>query len=157
MENKQFKFQSAVLKLRKKYDEIKKTDQRFPRISGIPYRKNKKRTSIEKLMIQILNELFLDYEVEVPLIFGNLIRIFDFEIKNSNRGKIIIETDGDYWHFNKGNDKLSMNYMHLKNKKNDAMKNIIAKKHGYKVIRVWEKNLLENYDEVKQMILRECI
>ena len=37
-------------------------------------------------------------------------------------------------------------------KKNDAIKNWLAKKEGYNLIRIKEKELLEEYDGVKEKI-----
>ncbi len=132
---------------------MRKTDQKFHKIPDLPYRKNKKRTSAEQMMIQILNELMIEFEVEFPIVFASSYKLFDFKINGKD---ILIEVDGDYWHGNQENDRIKINYMHLKNKKNDMLKNIIAKKKGFKLIRVWETDLQDKYDEIKQMILKEC-
>ena len=43
--------------------------------------------------------------------------------------------------------------MQLKNKQNDMIKNWVAKNSGYKLIRVWENDIKENYEEVKSRIV----
>jgi len=61
---------------------------------------------------------------------------YDFKIKNK---PIIIEVDGDYWH---GNPKKKHYYKYVNEiKDNDKLKEDIAKKKGYKVIRLWESDI----------------
>ena len=120
-------------------------------IHKIPDRLKKHETNIERIMKRILRELFIDYEFQFPIKWANTYKIYDFKISNKN---ILIEVDGEYWH---SAEDVKKNFMHLKNKKNDYLKNIIAKKRGYKLIRIWGKDLQEKYDDVKQRISEEII
>jgi very-short-patch-repair endonuclease len=44
------------------------------------------------------------------------------------------------------------NFMQLKNKQNDMIKNWVAKNAGYKLIRIWEKDIEEDYEGIKNKI-----
>ena len=85
----------------------------------------------ERQFVQILkskNILFEhQYEVEGKL--------FDFYIPDGN---ILIEIDGVYWH---DRDGTRNTLMHQRIKQNDLLKNEIAQKHGFNLIRLWEDEL----------------
>jgi len=113
------------------------------------YRRKIKRTSAEQRVMDVLNELQIPYEIEFPIQFGNHCKLYDIKILDKN---ILIEVDGDYWHSLHG-DKI--NYIQLKNKKNDALKNIIAKIKGYKLIRIWEFEINNFREDVVSKIKKE--
>ena len=61
--------------------------------------------------------------------------------------------DGNYWHGNKETMRSGKpNFMQLKNKQNDMIKNWVAKNAGYKLIRIWEKEIEEDYEGIKNKI-----
>jgi very-short-patch-repair endonuclease len=60
----------------------------------------------------------------------------------------MLEVDGAYYHGER--DKPS--YVTLMAKKNDMIKNWLAKKEGYKLIRIKEKQLKEEYNTVVENI-----
>lgn len=68
-------------------------------------------------------------------------KIYDFFLPNYN---ILIEIDGIYWH-GKGISDDMLNETQLKNRKNDKLKNKIAKNNNYKLIRIWGDEL-ENFN-----------
>lgn len=115
-----------------------------------PNRKFTKRTGIEKEMMKILKDLHLEYEIEYPIWFADSWKLYDFRI-NPN---ILIEVDGDYFHGNpsKNIDKRK-NFFILKNKKNDVLKNFVAKRNGYRLLRFWEDQIYNNKDEVINELL----
>ena len=109
-------------------------------------------------MMNILNELHIEFESEYPIYFCHTWKVYDMRIGDS----ILIEVDGDYWHGNPEKAKVSQFHL-LKNKKNDLMKDFIAKKNGFNLLRFWEsdvhnakdlvvKRLLEAIKEVKEVI-----
>lgn len=99
-------------------------------------------TKLEKKCIKLLNELGIKYEY-LPVIKENF--IVDFRI-----GKLIIQTDGDYWHghsrFNPLTDRQKAQ------KKRDAAQDKYLSVCGYKIIRIWESDLDK---DVLEKILHE--
>ena len=86
---------------------------------------------------KLLNELGIEYRTQ-EIVGG---KIFDFYIPSEN---LLVEIDGDYWH---GNPKVykKPNKMQNTNRRNDRKKTLIAEQGGYKISRVWESDLKENY------------
>jgi len=113
-----------------------------------PSRKNRRRTKPEKAMCEILQDLFIEYEIEYPIAFCRRWKYYDFKIGEN----ILIEVDGDYIH---GNSDVVENksFLHKKNQKNDTEKNFIARVRGYKLLRFWESDLYNQPDYVKDNIL----
>ena len=110
-------------------------------IEGMARRMDKNPTAPEKFFISILKEIGIPYETQ-KIVGG---KIYDFFIPSKN---ILIEVDGDYWH---GKDK-QLKEMSLIQKKafyNDIKKNAIAKNNGYQIERVWEEEIMENYELTK--------
>jgi len=116
-----------------------------------PDRKNRKRTGPERIMIEILRSLYIDFEVEYPIYFAGEWKVYDFRIED----KLLIEVDGNYWHgkVDKESKIRVSKFYQLKNKKNDHLKNFIAKRNGYEMLRFWETDLLDNREVVASKIL----
>ena len=115
-------------------------------------RKHKKRTWCEQALQDMLDEMNIAYDIEKSLKFKNTWKHFDINLIDY---PVLIEVDGNYWHGNKETmRKGKPNFMQLKNKQNDMIKNWVAKNAGYKLIRVWELDIKENYDEVKGRITK---
>lgn len=96
----------------------------------------------EREFKKLLKELKVPFEIQK--IIGN--KIFDFYIPHLN---LIIEVDGCYYHGNP--EKFAvLNNMQKKNIRNDAFKDALAKGHGYSIERVWESDLKEKYEAVKE-------
>ena len=113
-------------------------------------RKNVKRSWCEAAMGDLLDEMDIDYDIEKSLKFKNGWKHYDINLIDY---PILIEVDGDYWHRNKETKGATKpNFIQMKNKQNDYIKNFVAKNAGYKLIRVWESDLKDNYDGVKERI-----
>lgn len=89
---------------------------------------NAKETKIEKITQSFLEKMGLQFESQVPL---EGVTIADFYLRNSNT---VIFCDGDYWH------------RKPEVAERDRRQNKILKEAGYRVIRLWEKDIL-NYSD----------
>jgi len=91
-----------------------------------------------------LDDLKIEWEREKPLQYmrGHW-RYYDFHLIEHG---VLIEVDGSYWHDSR--DKPS--YVIMMAKKNDMVKNWLAKKEGYELIRIKEKELIGEYDTIKE-------
>tara|TARA_B100000809_G_scaffold192846_1_gene191738 strand:+ start:57 stop:515 length:459 start_codon:yes stop_codon:yes gene_type:complete len=114
-------------------------------------RKHKKRTWCEQAVQDMLEEMDLAFDIEKSLKFKNTWKHFDINLIDY---PILIEVDGNYWHGNKETMREGKpNFMQLRNKQNDMIKNWVARNAGYKLIRIWEKDIQDDYDGVKSKIL----
>lgn len=129
------------------YERLKAIAVREKKDPG-PARKHKKRTKPEKQMIEILSELGVLFEPEFSIKFGPDWRVFDFRVGD----RLLIEVDGDFYHANEDTMQ-GLTHMHLRAKKNDYLKNIIAKKNNFKLLRFWASEINENREHVKQQII----
>lgn len=103
-----------------------------------------KMTWPEREFKKLLKELGVKHEVQK--IVGK--KIFDFYLNEYN---LLVEVDGDYWHYNANTIKTeNINNIQKRNIKNDIYKNSLATGFGYKIERVWESDLKNNYKEVKK-------
>jgi hypothetical protein len=111
-------------------------------------RKNKKRTSPERAMMDILGKMNIPYEEEYSIPFTNTWRVYDFLLLDTD---ILIEVDGDYIH---GNREVVERYnaMHFKNMQNDKVKNWIAKERGFQLLRFWQSTIENDPDLVMEKI-----
>ena len=100
-----------------------------------------KMTSVELMFESVLKNLKIEYETQK--IIKN--KIFDFYIPKNN---LLIEVDGCYWHGNPEKYKI-LNNTQKKNKINDVFKDSLAKGLNYKIERVWESDLKNNYEQIK--------
>ena len=115
----------------------KKLEAKAKKMSG-------KMTAPEVKFAKMLKELKIKFETQKVL--GN--KIYDFYIPSAN---ILVEVDGDYYH---GNpliyENKDLNKMQKRNMKNDKFKDVLAKGNGFKLERVWEYDLNNNYKEEKK-------
>jgi len=81
----------------------------------------------------ILNELNIDYIFQYRV--DN--KYYDFYIPETNT---LVEVDGIYWH---GKDKLDteLDAAQIRTRKNDKIKNELAKRLGFNLIRIWSDEL----------------
>jgi len=98
---------------------------------------SEKKTWPELEFEKMLNELGVEFRTQ-EIVGG---KIFDFYIPSEN---LLVEIDGDYWHGNPSVYKRP-NKMQNTNRKNDRRKTLIAENEGYKISRVWESDLKDNY------------
>jgi len=137
----------------KELSKIKK-NARNPFGSSDSIKKNaskmtKKMTKPEKEMNQILKELKVEFEPQKVVGF----KIYDFYVPQSN---LLIEVDGDYFHANpEVYTEEALNSMQKRNLKNDEFKDTLANGRGYNLIRVWESDLANKYEEVKLNIKKQ--
>ncbi len=98
---------------------------------------SEKKTWPELEFERLLEDLGVEFRTQ-EIVGG---KIFDFYIPSEN---LLVEIDGDYWH---GNPKYYArpNKMQNTNRKNDRKKNLIAEQNGYKISRVWESDLKDNF------------
>ncbi len=103
-----------------------------------------RKTSIEKIMENLLQELDLNYKYSFVLQNHQ----YDFLLVDY---KIIIECDGDYRH---ANPKFYPNpkEWQIERQKNDLEKNRIAENNGYSILRFWEDDIKNNISFVRQTI-----
>ena len=102
---------------------------------------SEKMTWPEREFCKILKELKVEFETQK--IIQN--KIFDFYIPSAG---LIVEVDGDYWH-GKQEKFENLNGLQKKNQRNDVYKDGLANIMGYSIERVWESELKENYNAVK--------
>jgi len=102
-------------------------------------------SNLEQMVADMLDDLKIEYEREVPLKYLQGYRYYDFKLIDHN---VMIEVDGAYWHSSKGKPS----YAIMMAKKNDLTKNWLAKKEGFKMLRIKEKELIESYNQVKENI-----
>ncbi|WP_301108330.1 endonuclease domain-containing protein [Sporosarcina sp.] len=102
------------------------------------------KTNIEKVMEALLISLKVNYKYSFILEK----RQFDFLLKDY---KLIIECDGDYWH---ANPKYYPNpaTWQIDRILIDLQKNEIARKNGFKIIRFWEDDILNDFETVKCIV-----
>ena len=105
---------------------------------------SKKMTWPEREFKKMMDELGI--KIESQKIVGG--KIFDFFEPISNT---LIEIDGNYYH---GDREIyeELNPMQKRNKRNDEYKDVLAKGFGYKIERIWESDLKNNYDSIKKRI-----
>jgi very-short-patch-repair endonuclease len=110
---------------------------------------SKTMTKPEREMNQILEELKVEFEPQKVVGF----KIYDFYVPQAN---LLIEVDGDYFHANpEVYTEGSLNSMQKRNVKNDEFKDTLASGRGYNLTRVWESDLANKYEEVKNSIKKQ--
>ena len=103
----------------------------------------------EKIVEKILNELNIEYTFQKRIDYKkNKFYIVDFIINGTN---IVLEAQGDYWH---GNPITHPNPSKTQLEKiaNDKIRKSILEDMGYKVIYLWEYDLINNYQQCKDII-----
>lgn len=103
---------------------------------------------------QILKKLNIEYKKQVKFNFDFKYYLCDFELLNK---KIIIEVQGDYWHGNpKIYNKNQLSDLQIDMINRDKEKKYLLEQLGYKVIYLWEYDLIYNYENCEQIIIN-CI
>lgn len=96
-----------------------------------------KRTTPEIKAAELLTELGIKYREQWHVPYMATWRMFDFYLPELN---ILLEIDGTYWHA-KGVAEDKLNATQRKNKKNDNIKNELAKSKGYTLVRIWSDDI----------------
>lgn len=95
---------------------------------------------------QILKKYKIKYKKESTIVDYNF--ICDFIVGNT-----IIEVQGDYWHANPIiYNKNELNNIQIRNVNRDINKKIALEKLGYKVMYIWEYDLVHNYQMCENKI-----
>ena len=109
-------------------------------------KKVQKETGIEKKIREILTKHEINFVQSFQIKYKRTKKkIYDFLLIDYN---VLIEADGDYWHGNKEMFE-ELNLTQLRNKKNDAFKNVLAEDFGYTLIRFWEHEIDDEKFEKK--------
>ena len=101
--------------------------------------KHRKITQPEKIVKDILEKNKIKYYFQFFINDNGICKAYDFKLKGKD---ILIEVDGDYWHGGPGLNEYFFNVENVK--KNDKLKDKIAKKYGYSVIHIWESEIKSN-------------
>jgi G:T-mismatch repair DNA endonuclease (very short patch repair protein) len=108
-------------------------------------------SKLEKTFSNILDLLSIKYKT---FFYAKDIKAFyDFYIPEYNT---IIEVDGDFWHCNPVKFPEPQYESQKKNLIRDKEKNEWAINNGYKIIRMWENDINNNIQQVKQILLEHC-
>ncbi len=106
-------------------------------------------SKLEKTFANILDLLNIPY---AKFLYAKPIKAFyDFYLEEHN---LIIEVDGDFWHCNPNTKFAEPAYdTQRRNIIRDKEKEEWAKDNGYKLIRIWENDINNNIQKVKQLLL----
>lgn len=148
-EEKKKKVASILRRTKKKLLKPKNKIKKIKYLKAQSYRMSKNTTWPEKEFESVLKEMGIEYESQ-KILRG---KIFDYYIPSCN---MLCEVDGDYYHGNEKKYK-TLNEMQKKIKQNDRYKNIISKGMGYGIFRVWESELKEDRELVKERIRNEIL
>jgi very-short-patch-repair endonuclease len=104
--------------------------------------KHRKINKLEKFVSYILDQNYIEYTNQFFIkTKEGICKSYDFKIKNSN---IILEIDGDYWH---GGPSLNKHFYKLDEvKKNDLIKDQLAKDNNFILLRFWESDIYNQPD-----------
>lgn len=97
---------------------------------------HRRMNKLEKVVADELDKARVPYHFQYFIVENEICKSYDFKIKGK---PIIIEVDGDFWH---GNPARSNHYDKVDTvRRNDRIKDEIAMKRGYKVVRLWESDI----------------
>ena len=107
-------------------------------------------SKLEMVFKEIMESLDIKYIEQFYV--RDIKALYDFKISGT---KILIEVDGDYWHCNPNIEKfrLPTRQWHHDNLKRDIIKNEWASNNGYKLLRFWEYDIMNNRSDVVQRLL----
>ena len=119
-----------------------------PRKNSVSNISKKSQNGLEIKFGTLLNDLGIkfvpQYIVSSPN--GVVRRRYDFYIPSTNT---LIEVDGDYYHCNPIKYPTGPKYeIQKRNMANDKFKNKLAARHGYKIIRFWEHDIMNKQSMV---------
>jgi len=104
-------------------------------------------TKPEQETKRLLRSLKVKYISNFKVIYKSSVKFYDIFIPSLN---LLIEVDGIYWHA-KELKMSQMNDTQQHNRKNDKLKNKIAKNMGYKLVRIWEDEI--TIQKIKEIVL----
>ena len=126
---------------------VKRLKKRLRQGMDMPPMDRSKRpmSGLEQQVADMLDDIGVEWEREKALKYQTGFRYYDFHLIEHG---VLIEVDGEYYH----DTREKASYVILMAKKNDGIKNWLAKSRGYKLIRIKEKQLKEEYDTVMEII-----
>jgi very-short-patch-repair endonuclease len=96
------------------------------------------------------------------IIFQEEVSVGDYWMDFTTNNKICIEVNGDYWHCNP--KKYKSDYLNRKTKKTaaeiwekDKERKEFIEKSGYKVIILWESDIMKNINSILETTLKEIM
>lgn len=95
-----------------------------------------------------LDKLGVKYEYQKQ--FKSINRVFDFWLPECN---VLLEIDGDFFHFNPITNKKEPTRMQKKNMRVDEKKNKWALLNNILLIRIWENDIHKFPDKVMKMLI----
>jgi len=102
---------------------------------------------LERMVANELNRKNLKYTFQFFINENGICKSYDFKIKGK---PLIIEVDGDFWH---GNPNTKHHHINVeKTRKNDALKEILAKSKGYRIVRFWESDIKKDSSMVSNKL-----
>lgn len=112
---------------------------------GLRIKRRKGETKIERIVDEIIKDFNVDYER-----YAKPVKDYNYEA-DFLIGKDIIEINGDYYH---GNPKFynELDNIQTINVKKDSIKKDIFEKNGYRVHYIWEYDICNNLEQVKNKI-----
>jgi hypothetical protein len=121
--------------------------------------KHSKISSLNKILYSVLDELHINYKPEHSISYTDESGKKRWKSYDAKVGNLLIEVNGDYWHANpvkyKDDDIFQFPKSRLTAKdiwNLDIYKKKIAEQYGYELMTVWESEIKENINDVKQRI-----
>lgn len=147
--DKKKKVNSLLKRIKKRLLKPKNKIKKIKYLQAQSYRMSQNKTWPENEFESILKEMGIEYESQ-KILRG---KIYDYFIPSAN---MLCEVDGNYYH---GDSRIyeNLNKMQKKIAQNDRYKNIIAKGMGYQLFRVWESELKDSREDVKERIRNEIL
>lgn len=105
--------------------------------------------------VNILDKIGVKYEQQFEA--KSIGRFFDFHLKYDNglSMRVLIEVDGSYWHTDPNIYESPINAIQKRNKRVDKIKDDWTLINGYKLIRFWEKDILNDTENVKKILVEK--
>ena len=111
----------------------------------------KKETEPEKIMRELLGELGFAFQQEYKVCINKFTKVYDFFVYQEDSYCFFIEVDGDFYHAKEALEKKTkLKKWQRKNVNNDKLKNKIAKELGIPLVRVWESDIKNDKEKVKE-------
>ena len=107
-------------------------------------------TDIQQLVVTMLEQINVPYHSQFFIKHNDDTYAYDFKLKEL---PILIEVDGDYWHGGPGANKHVPFVTEVQDK--DNIKDVVARQHGYTVLRFWGSDVKERPFWVIQQILSQ--
>jgi len=143
--NKEFSGKPYQMTSKRKFCSVKCLNIHRSNLAG----KNRKytQTKPELYFMGLLDKNNIEYEFQYRVKWKRgWKKFYDFYIPGKH---LLVEIDGIYWH---GKNKMDgeLNNQQTKTRQNDIIKNELAKKRGYNLMRVWEDEIRNfNMEELK--------